>query len=87
MLGKLRGFKNFLETVEKEQLEALVMENPNYFYDILPYTYVLEVSYKWIEKFESISLQELPCHDRSNFDGSSFKTLTNSNVDSVRGDK
>ncbi|MCI5521062.1 MAG: DUF2207 domain-containing protein, partial [Tenericutes bacterium] len=41
MLGKLKGFKNFLETVEKEKLESLVMENPNYFYDILPYTYVL----------------------------------------------
>lgn len=46
ILGKLRGFKNFLETVKKEKLESLVMENPNYFYDILPYTYVLGVSDK-----------------------------------------
>ena len=35
MLGKLKGFKNFLETVEKERLKALVMQNPNYFYHIL----------------------------------------------------
>ena len=30
MLGKLRGFKRFLETAEKPQLEALVNENPEY---------------------------------------------------------
>ena len=57
MLGKISGFKNFLETAEKSRLEALVMENPTYFYDILPYTYVLEVSDKWIKKFESITME------------------------------
>lgn len=58
ILGKLRGFKNFLETVEKDKLEAMVMQDPSYFYNILPYTYVLGVSDKWIKKFETISLQE-----------------------------
>ena len=58
MLGKIKGFKTFLETAEKEKLESLVMENPKYFYDILPFTYVLGVSDKWIKKFESISLKE-----------------------------
>lgn len=56
ILGKIRGFKNFLETVEKDKLEALVEEHPTYFYDILPYTYVLGISDKWIKKFESISI-------------------------------
>ena len=36
MLGKLRGFERFLVTAEKPQLEALVNENPEYFYNILP---------------------------------------------------
>ena len=81
MLGKLRGFKNFLETVEKERLEALVMQNPNYFYDILPYTYVLGVSDKWIKKFESISLKAPSWYDSSNgFDVSSFGTFMNSSM-------
>ena len=40
----------------KEKLEMLVNENPTYFYDILPYTYVLGVSNKWIKKFESINV-------------------------------
>lgn len=57
MLGKLKGFRNFLETAEKDKLETMVMQDPTYFYNILPYTYVLGVSDKWIKKFESISLQ------------------------------
>lgn len=57
MLGKIKGFKTYLETAEKDKLEAMVMENPNYFYDILPYTYVLGVSDKWIKKFETITMQ------------------------------
>lgn len=46
----------FLETAEKEKLEQLVFEDPKYFYDILPYAYVLGVSDKWIKKFESIAV-------------------------------
>lgn len=57
ILGKIKGFKNFLETSEKEQLEKLVLENPKYFYEILPFTYVLDISDKWISKFEKINLQ------------------------------
>lgn len=57
MLGKLRGFKRFLETAEKPQLESLVAENPEYFYNILPYTYALGVSNVWIKQFETIALQ------------------------------
>ena len=57
ILGKIKGFKTYLETVEKNKLEAMVMQNPNYFYDILPYTYVLNISDKWIQKFEMITMQ------------------------------
>lgn len=57
MLGKVRGFKRFLETAEKPQLEALVGQNPEYFYNILPYTYALGVSDVWMNQFESLALQ------------------------------
>lgn len=57
ILGRIRGFKTFLEKAEKEQLEMMVMQDPTYFYDILPYTYVLGVSDKWISKFEVINMQ------------------------------
>ena len=54
--NRIMGFKDYLEKVEKEKLELLVEENPNYFYDILPYAYVLGISNKWSKKFESITL-------------------------------
>ena len=57
MLGKVKGFKNFLETAEKPKLEALVEQDPEYFYSILPYAYVLDVSDKWIKKFETIAIE------------------------------
>jgi uncharacterized membrane protein len=57
MLGKIGGFRNFLETAEKSRLETMVSENPQYFYDILPYAYALGVSKVWMEKFESIATE------------------------------
>lgn len=63
MLGKLRGFKRFLETAEKTKLEALVNENPEYFYNILPYTYALGVSKVWMNQFENIAVQAPDWYD------------------------
>lgn len=57
MLARLTGFRNFLETAEKEKLEALVEQDPEYFYNILPYTYALNVSDKWMKKFQSIAME------------------------------
>lgn len=84
MLGKLKGFKNFLETVEKDRLEALVLEKPSYFYDILPYTYVLGVSNKWIKKFESMSLQAPSWYCSDSFDFSTFEIFVNSTMNSAQ---
>ena len=56
MLGRIKGFKKFLTTAEKEKLKKLVEKNPQYFYDVLPFTYVLGISNKWIKKFEGISM-------------------------------
>ena len=85
ILGKLRGFKNFLETVEKDKLEAMVIDNPSYFYDILPYTYVLGVSDKWIKKFESISVQSPDWYDSTTtFDVASFGIFMNTTMTSAQ---
>jgi len=84
MLGKIRGFKTFLETAEKPKLEALVMENPEYFYNILPYTYVLGISDKWIEKFEIITLEAPSWYDGSTtFNTATFGTFMNSTMSSA----
>lgn len=84
ILGKLKGFKNFLETVEKDKLEAMVMQDPSYFYNILPYTYVLGVSDKWIKKFETISLQAPSWYDSSsNFNVVTFSSFMNNTMSSA----
>lgn len=57
ILGKIKGFKMFLETAEKEKLETLVHDNPTYYYDILPYAYVLGVSGEWTNRFTNIALE------------------------------
>ncbi len=57
ILGRTRGFKQFIEIAERERLEALVEENPSYFYDILPYAYIFGISDKWIKNFEYIVIE------------------------------
>ncbi len=56
VLGEVNGFKKFLETAEKDKLESLVHDDPSYFYNILPYAYVLGVSDAWIKQFEGIAI-------------------------------
>lgn len=56
-LGKILGFKQFIETAELARLKALVGDNPSYFYNILPYAYVLGLSDDWIKKFEHINIE------------------------------
>lgn len=76
MLGKLRGFKRFLETAEKPQLEALVNENPEYFYNILPFTYALGVSEVWMKQFESIAMKAPEWYDSNRaFDMHEFNSF------------
>lgn len=84
ILGKIKGFKRFLETAEKDQLEAMVEKEPEYFYNILPYTYALGVSDKWVEQFENIAI-EPPTWYYSNtaFSVHSFGTFMNSTMTSV----
>jgi uncharacterized membrane protein YgcG len=55
ILGKLKGFRNFLIHAEKDRLETLVKKNPQYYYKILPYAIVLGVTNVWADKFEGIA--------------------------------
>lgn len=56
LLGEIMGFKNFIDVAEKDKLEALVQEDPEYFYKILPYANVLGVSDVLEEKFKDIPM-------------------------------
>lgn len=54
MLGRVEGFERFLRMAEEPQLKTLARENPEYFFDIFPYAYVLGISNVWVKKFETI---------------------------------
>ena len=56
IMGKVLGLKNFIETAELSKINALVEENPGYFYNILPYAYVMGLTDKWVKKFENIPM-------------------------------
>ena len=85
ILGKIKGFKKFLEIAEKDKLEMMVLQDPTYFYNILPYTYVLDVSDKWIEKFESISIKAPSWYESSNaFNIVTFSSFMNSTMNSAQ---
>lgn len=76
VLGKTNGLKIFIKTVEKEKLESLTKEDPTYFYKILPYTYALDQSYEWAEKFESIGITKPVWYESSrSFSVDSFNTF------------
>ena len=85
ILGKIKGFRNFLETAEKDKLEKLVKEDPKYFYNILPYTYSLGISKIWMDKFETMAIQTEPPtwysgHD--DFNMVRFNTFMNNTMES-----
>lgn len=95
ILGKLRGFKTFLKTAEKPQLESLVKQNPEYFYNILPYTYALGVSDVWINQFETIALRapdwysstdDFNMHTFGNFMNTTMKSATSAMSSSPSSD-
>ena len=48
---RVLGFRHFMLTAEKDWLERLANDDPEFFYDRLPYALVLGVSRVWIGKF------------------------------------
>lgn len=56
-LNDIVGFRNFILLAEKDRLEALLEEDPQFYYHILPYAQVLGVSDRWEEKFKDITVQ------------------------------
>lgn len=55
-MSRLLGFRTFLMDAEKDRIEMLANDNPEYFYDVLPYAMVLGVSETWAKKFEHLTL-------------------------------
>ena len=57
MRGKVIGFKNFLKVAELDRLNMLVQDDPEYFYHILPYCYIFNLTDKMEEKFKALNIE------------------------------
>ena len=57
MLNEIVGFRNFILYTEKDRLEAMLKENPEFYYQILPYAQVLGVSDIWEDKFKDLTVE------------------------------
>lgn len=57
ILNELRGFRKFIKTAEKAQLEMLLEKDPEYYYEVLPYAQTLKVTKLWQNKFDGIAMQ------------------------------
>lgn len=55
--GQVLGLKDFIIHAEKDRLEMLVRDDPQYFYHILPYAYAMGISDVWNEHFKSFDLE------------------------------
>ena len=74
--AKVLGFRNYLITAEKNQLEALVLEDPDYFYDILPYTYALDISDKWINNFDKNNVPNIDINALNYYESNLFMVMS-----------
>ncbi len=53
-LGDILGFKDFIVVTEEDKIKFMLEENPELYYDILPYAQVLGVTNEWEKRFENI---------------------------------
>lgn len=55
-MSLLLGFREFIQKAELPMLKAQVDENPEYFYDVLPFAMVFGLTSKWQKHFKDIDI-------------------------------
>lgn len=68
LYGEVLGFRNFIRDAEYEKMKELSDQDPEYFYTIMPYAYVLGMSTQFAKKFAEIHLKN-PDWYESDFSG------------------
>ena len=56
--GRVMGFRNFIKTAEYDRLKRLADEDPEYFFNIMPYALVFGMSNKWADKFADFKIPQ-----------------------------
>ena len=54
LLGRIRGFANFIRAAELDRINMLVKDDPAYFFDILPYAWVMGLTKEWASRFDKL---------------------------------
>ncbi len=55
VLGKIRGYRNFLKIAEKDKMEMLAEKDPQYFYKNLAFAFALGVTAVYAEHFAALA--------------------------------
>ena len=58
LYGRVLGFKEFIKTAEYDRLKLLSEQDPEYYFNIMPYAYVLGMSNKWADKFADFKIPQ-----------------------------
>ncbi len=55
-LGQILGFKDFILYTEEDKIKVMLEENPELYYDVLPYAQVLGITKEWSDKFKKLTV-------------------------------
>ena len=72
--SELKGLKRFIMFANIDEINKLVNENPDYFYEILPYAYSFNLTDEWTSKFKNLAIPEPEWY-------SSYKIFTHKSID------
>lgn len=71
--SELKGLKRFIMFAKTDDINKLVNENPDYFYEILPYAYSFDLTDIWTNKFNDLAIPEPEWY-------SSYKIFTHKSI-------
>ena len=74
MLNKINAYKTYLLTCKNAVIEKELRENKNSIYEVLPYTLVLGVADRWIDKYREKELEKPEWYISEEFKLSEFYT-------------
>jgi len=63
LYGRVLGFRDFIKTAEYDRLKMLSDEDPEYYFNILPYAYIFGMSTKWADKFADFKIPQPSWYD------------------------
>ncbi|MDI9517716.1 MAG: DUF2207 domain-containing protein [Bacillota bacterium] len=83
MYGKVLGLKEFIEHAEKDRINMLFEENPQIYYHILPYAYVLGLTNVWRKHFKDMEMVQPDWYEGDHFSYNRFYSNMNSSMSSI----